>query len=166
MQCKDLERLAVFYACDELSAEERQAVEQHAATCAACAASLAREQQLIAAVRARLADEPSAVLLAQCRGEPRPPGAASAVWDVAPETTMTPRQAFFSARETVGAEDAAGRVAAEMVAPYPPGIPAIAPGEVVSLELVDALREAAAGGTRLSYCADPTLATLQVVARP
>jgi len=104
--------------------------------------------------------------LAQRRGEPRPPGAASAVWDVAPETTMTPRQAFFSARETVGAEDAAGRVAAEMVAPYPPGIPAIAPGEVVSLELVDALREAAAGGTRLSYCADPTLATLQVVARP
>jgi arginine decarboxylase len=51
-----------------------------------------------------------------------------------------------------------------MVVPYPPGIPAIAPGEVVSRELVDALREAAAGGTRLSYCADPTLGTLQVVA--
>ena len=59
---------------------------------------------------------------------------------------------------------AGGRVAAEMVAPYPPGIPAIAPGEVVSQQLVDALREAAAGGTRLSYCADPKLATLQVVA--
>ncbi len=99
------------------------------------------------------------------RGEPRPPGAASAVWDVAPETAMTPREAFFSARETVRAEDAAGRVAAETVAPYPPGIPAIAPGEVVSRELVDALREAAAAGTRLSYCADPALATLQVVAR-
>ena len=53
------------------------------------------------------------------------------------------------------AEDAAGRVAAEMVCPYPPGIPAIAPGEVVSRELVEALREAAAAGTRLSYCADP-----------
>ena len=57
-----------------------------------------------------------------------------------------------------------GAVAAEMVVPYPPGIPAIAPGEVVSQELVDALREAAAGGTRLSYCADPTLGSLQVVA--
>lgn len=100
------------------------------------------------------------------RGEPRSPGAASAVWDVTPETVMTPREAFFAARETLRAEDAAGRVAAEMVAPYPPGIPAIAPGEVVSRELVDALREAAAGGTRLSYCADPALATLQVVARP
>ena len=77
---------------------------------------------------------------------------------------MTPREAFFAARETVAAEAAGGRVAAEMVAPYPPGIPAIAPGEVVSQQLVDALREAAAGGTRLSYCADPKLATLQVVA--
>jgi arginine decarboxylase len=99
------------------------------------------------------------------RGEPRPPGAASAVWDVTPETAITPREAFFSARETVRAEDAPGRVAAEMVAPYPPGIPAIAPGEVVSRQLVEALREAAAGGTRLAYCADAALATLQVVVR-
>jgi arginine decarboxylase len=98
------------------------------------------------------------------RGEPRPPGAASAVWDVTPEAALTPREAFFSSRETVDAADAAGRVAAEMVVPYPPGIPAIAPGEVVSRELVEALRESAAGGTRLSYCADPTLGTLQVVA--
>jgi lysine decarboxylase len=100
------------------------------------------------------------------RGDPRPPGGASAVWGVAPEASMTPREAFFAPRETVAAEDADGRVAAETVAPYPPGIPAIAPGEVVSKELVEALREAAAGGTRLAYCADPALATLQVVARP
>jgi arginine decarboxylase len=52
------------------------------------------------------------------------------------------------------------------VVPYPPGIPAIAPGEGVSRELVDALRDAAAAGTRLSYCADPTLGSLQVVAAP
>jgi arginine decarboxylase len=99
------------------------------------------------------------------RGEPRAPGPASAVWDVTPETAMSPRRAFFAARETVRIEEAVGRVAAEMVAPYPPGIPAIAPGEVVSRELVGALREAAAGGTRLAYCADPALATVQVVAR-
>jgi arginine decarboxylase len=99
------------------------------------------------------------------RGEPRPPGGASAVWGIAPEAAVTPREAFFAPRETVAAENADGRVAAETVAPYPPGIPAIAPGEVVSRELLAALREAAAGGTRLAYCADPSLATLQVVAR-
>jgi lysine decarboxylase len=104
--------------------------------------------------------------LGRRRGEPRLPGGASAVWDVTPETAMTPREAFFAARETVRAEAAGGRVAAETVAPYPPGIPAIAPGEVVSRELVEALREAAAAGTRIAYCSDPTLATLQVVAGP
>jgi lysine decarboxylase len=77
---------------------------------------------------------------------------------------MTPREAFFAAREPVSAERAAGRIAAETIAPYPPGIPAIAPGELVQAQLLEALREAAAGGTRMAYCADPTLATLQVVA--
>ena len=41
----------------------------------------------------------------------------------------------------------------------------IAPGELVQAELVETLREAAAGGTRMAYCADPSLGTLQVVAR-
>jgi arginine decarboxylase len=102
--------------------------------------------------------------LARRSGEPRPPGGASAVWGVEAEQALTPREAFFARRETVEADRAPGRIAAETVAPYPPGIPAIAPGEVVSAPLLDALREAAAHGTRLAYCADPTLATLQVVA--
>lgn len=97
------------------------------------------------------------------RGEPRRPGGASAVWGVVPEVGMTPREAFFAPRETVAAEAADGRIAAETVAPYPPGIPALAPGEIVRAPLVAALRDAAAEGTRLAYCADPTLATVQVV---
>lgn len=99
------------------------------------------------------------------RGEPRTPGGASAVWGVEPEVGMSPRDAFFAAREIVPAERAAGRIAAEMVAPYPPGIPAIAPGEVVTSERLAALRDAAAHGTRLAYCADSTLASLRVVVR-
>jgi arginine decarboxylase len=99
------------------------------------------------------------------RGEPRAPGGASAIWSIEPETAMSPREAFFAPRETVAAGRAGGRVAAETVAPYPPGIPAIAPGEIVTDALVASLQEAAAHGTRLAYCADPGLATLQVVAR-
>jgi lysine decarboxylase len=99
------------------------------------------------------------------RGEPRAAGGASAVWRIEPDVALSPREAFFAPRETVPARLAAGRVAAETVAPYPPGIPAIAPGEVVSRELLDGLREAAGDGTRIAYCADPTLETVQVVAR-
>jgi arginine decarboxylase len=98
------------------------------------------------------------------RGTPRPPGGASAVWSVEPDVAMTPRDAFFAERETVSAAKAVGRVAAETVAPYPPGIPAIAPGEVIRGSLLDALREARATGTRIAACADPSLETLRVVA--
>lgn len=85
------------------------------------------------------------------------------VWSIEPEVGMSPREAFFAPRETVPVERAAGRLAAETVAPYPPGIPALAPGEVVTALLLDALREAAAAGTRLAYCSDPSLGTIQVV---
>ena len=56
-------------------------------------------------------------------------------------------------------------MSAELVAPYPPGIPALAPGEVVSAELVAALQGEVAGGTRMAGVSDATLATLFVVAR-
>ena len=99
------------------------------------------------------------------RRAPRPAGGASVVWSVEPEVALSPREAFFAQRETVPAARAGGRIAAETVAPYPPGIPAIAPGEVVSEPLLAALRDAARHGTRIAYCADPSLDTLQVVAR-
>ena len=97
------------------------------------------------------------------RGAPREPGGASVVWSIEPEVGMSPREAFFAPRETVPVDRAVGRLAAETVAPYPPGIPALAPGEVVTAPLLDALREAAAAGTRLAYCSDPSLGTIQVV---
>ena len=80
-----------------------------------------------------------------------------------PEVAMPPREAFFARHETVPAAQAVGRVAAELVAPYPPGIPAIVPGEVLTADVLDALRAAAAAGVRVAYSADPTVATVQVV---
>jgi hypothetical protein len=41
-----------------------------------------------------------------------------------------PRDAFFGRTEPVPAERAAGRAVAEMLTPYPPGIPVAVPGEV------------------------------------
>ena len=46
-----------------------------------------------------------------------------------PEAVLTPRQALFAPRETVPLEQSAGRIAAGQIAPYPPGVPVIAPGE-------------------------------------
>jgi lysine decarboxylase len=98
------------------------------------------------------------------RGEPRRV-AASAAWSVAPEVAIPPREAFFAPRERVSALRAVGRIAAETAAPYPPGIPALAPGEVVTIDVLEALQQEAADGSRIAYCGDPTLRTVAVVAR-
>lgn len=98
------------------------------------------------------------------RGAPRAPGAVSALWSVEPETALPPRAAFFAPRECVRAAAAHGRVSAEAITPYPPGIPAVAPGEVLTRPLLQALRQAAAEGARIASCADPSLETVQVVA--
>ena len=89
----------------------------------------------------------------------------AASWAVVPEVVMSPRDAFFADNETVGADAAVGRVSAELIAPYPPGVPVLAPGELITADAVDSLREIKADGGRIAYAADPSLATLQVVVR-
>ena len=96
------------------------------------------------------------------RGRPRRP-AATAAWTVRPQTVLAPREAFFAPNETVVADAAVGRISAELVAPYPPGVPVLAPGELITAEALAALREVAADGGRIAYAADPTLGTFQVV---
>jgi arginine decarboxylase len=96
------------------------------------------------------------------RAAPRHPEPAAA-WTVQPQTVLAPREAFFADNETVPAAAAIGRVSAELVAPYPPGVPVLAPGELITAAALDALREVAADGGRIAYAADASLATFQVV---
>jgi len=84
-------------------------------------------------------------------------------WTVDAEQVVSPREAFFAEREAVPSSRAAGRICAELVAPYPPGVPVLAPGEVISADALQALAEARAGGARIAYAADPGLATVQVL---
>ena len=42
---------------------------------------------------------------------------------------MTPRQALFAPRRTVLLSGSAGQISAGQIAPYPPGVPVVAPGE-------------------------------------
>jgi arginine decarboxylase len=90
--------------------------------------------------------------------------AAAAAWTVEPQTVLSPREAFFARNETVTADTAIGRVSAELVAPYPPGVPVLAPGELITADALAALHQVAADGGRIAYAADPSLETFQVVA--
>jgi arginine decarboxylase len=77
---------------------------------------------------------------------------------------MLPRDAFFATTESVKPKDAAGRVSAEYVTPYPPGIPAVAPGELITDAIVGYLEEIVANGAFVEGAADPSLGSFRVVA--
>lgn len=77
---------------------------------------------------------------------------------------MLPRDAFFGPTENVPTEDAAGRVAAEMITPYPPGIPAVLPGERLTEPVLRYLRTGLEAGMYLPDPSDPKLETIRVVA--
>jgi arginine decarboxylase len=85
-------------------------------------------------------------------------------WRARPEQAATPREAVLARHERVPAERAAGKIAAEIVAPYPPGVPALAPGERITAALLDELRTGVAAGGRISGPTDPSLETMVVVA--
>jgi arginine/lysine/ornithine decarboxylase len=79
------------------------------------------------------------------------------------EQAMLPRAAFFAEVEHVPAERAAGRVCAETISPCPPGVPVIAPGEVITDEVLDYLRSGAEHGDLIPDAADSSLRTVRVV---
>jgi arginine decarboxylase len=76
---------------------------------------------------------------------------------------MLPREAFFGPVENVPAAEAAGRIAAEMATPYPPGVPLLLPGERINQAAIDYLRSGVEAGMVLPDPADPTLQTIRVV---
>ncbi|MFB9313796.1 aminotransferase class I/II-fold pyridoxal phosphate-dependent enzyme [Nocardioides plantarum] len=96
------------------------------------------------------------------RGAPRAPVPAAA-WSVTPRPVLSPREAHFAEREALAPEQAVGRTSAELIAPYPPGVPVLAPGEQITAEVIASLRAMLDHGGRVAYAADPALATLQVV---
>ena len=79
---------------------------------------------------------------------------------------MTPREAFFADSRSMPLAAAGGEISAELVIPYPPGIPVLAPGEVISDEKIAYLREGARHGMYVSGPSDPTLQTIRVVSSP
>jgi arginine decarboxylase len=83
------------------------------------------------------------------------------------DVALPPREAFLGEAEQVAVDDAVGRISCESIASYPPGVPALLPGERISAETVQYLRELAASGARLHGASDPAFHTINVlVERP
>jgi arginine decarboxylase len=93
--------------------------------------------------------------------EPLPPFAEPPPWG---PTELSPREAFLSGQEVVGFDAAEGRIAAESLAAYPPGVPNVLPGERLTRPTLDYIADSVAHGGLVRGASDRTLRTVRVVA--
>jgi arginine decarboxylase len=78
---------------------------------------------------------------------------------------IIPRQANQSPQISVSANLAIGQISAESICPYPPGIPILIPGEIITVEALTYLHQILNLGGELVGCSDPTLTNIQVLNR-
>ena len=74
---------------------------------------------------------------------------------------LSPRETFYAPVEVVALKKAVGRICAEEITFYPPGIPLLMPGEKISSEVIEAIK---ISGGKVFGAADKTLSTIKVVA--
>jgi len=80
-----------------------------------------------------------------------------------PPMVLSPRQAFMASYHQVPVKDALNRVAAEMIAIYPPGVPCILPGELINQEMLDYIIYLGKSGARIQGPQDPSLHYINVI---
>jgi arginine/lysine/ornithine decarboxylase len=88
-----------------------------------------------------------------------------AAWpEATPEMVCSPRVGARAPRTTVAIGEAVGRVSAEMIVPYPPGVPLVVAGEAITAEVTATIRQVLGEGGRIVGMTDPTGATLSCIA--
>ncbi|MBC5826034.1 MAG: aminotransferase class I/II-fold pyridoxal phosphate-dependent enzyme [Candidatus Eremiobacteraeota bacterium] len=80
-----------------------------------------------------------------------------------PEVCVTPREAFLSDHVEVPLRTSAGRICAEVVTPYPPGIPILCPGERITRESIEYLRLELKAGAHIQGPVDTKLRSIRVL---
>ena len=95
--------------------------------------------------------------------EQRRESATALSWSVVPERAISMREAYFSKTVMVDAANAVGQISADLIAPYPPGVAVVAPGEVLTKTIIDGLAASKKAGVRIAYATDSTLQQYRVV---
>jgi len=86
-------------------------------------------------------------------------------WSVIPQKGISMRDAYFAKTELVSAKEALGRISADLIAPYPPGVAVVAPGEILTAQIIDGLSASKSAGVRIAYATDSSLERYRVVSR-
>ncbi|MCI5857603.1 MAG: aminotransferase class I/II-fold pyridoxal phosphate-dependent enzyme [Agathobacter sp.] len=83
---------------------------------------------------------------------------------IQPELAMTPQQAFYADKRRIPLSQTAGKISAELVMCYPPGIPILTPGERITEEIIAYIRYAKEKGCSVQGTMDPAAEFLNVIA--
>ncbi len=75
---------------------------------------------------------------------------------------VSPRDAFFAQKDCLPIEKSVGYISAELICPYPPGIPVLIPGEIITEKHLQILEQVRANGGIITGCSDPNLKTIKV----
>ena len=81
-----------------------------------------------------------------------------------PRPSITPRQAFFASKHPLPLQNTIGQTCAETITPYPPGIPLLLPGEIITKSAIAYLQAVLQAGGIITGNSDPTLQTLLTIA--
>ena len=81
-----------------------------------------------------------------------------------PSVVFSPQDAFYSDKQSLPLRDCENRVCAEFVMCYPPGIPVLAPGELITKDILDYILYAKEKGCSMTGPEDMELTRLNVMA--
>ncbi len=82
---------------------------------------------------------------------------------IPPIVAATPRDAFYAEKESLPLEEASGKICSEFVMCYPPGIPILSPGEMITDEIIDYIIYAKEKGCSMQGTEDPYIEHLNVL---
>ncbi len=80
-----------------------------------------------------------------------------------PVLAVSPREAFYADTESVPLREAVGRIIAEFIMVYPPGIPILLPGEIIQQESLDYIQKNMEAGLPVQGPEDPSLQNVKVI---
>jgi arginine/lysine/ornithine decarboxylase len=80
-----------------------------------------------------------------------------------PYQALSPREAVYEPMEMIDFRDSDGRVSAEIIAPYPPGIPVILPGEIITRDIIENIIKVKEAGIKINGPRDQRLEKIAVI---
>ncbi len=82
---------------------------------------------------------------------------------LSPQSSQAPRQAFFAPKESILLAESINRICGELICPYPPGIPVLMPGEIITLEAINYLQQVLDSGGIITGCSDRNFQKILVI---